>query len=301
MQYVTDLESIQIEGESAVTLGKFDALHLGHQKLIHKVQQYASEQVKSIVFAFDMHRDSLLTKEEKKMRLENETDILIACSFTRQIREMSAETFIEEVLANRLHAKYIVVGTDFRFGYQQKGDVHLLEAFSQKYGYHLDVIEKEKYHDRIISSTYIREALSEGKTSLANRLLGYPYQTRGIVRPGNRIGRTLGFPTMNIAPPEKKIMPKYGVYTCKIKVDGVWYNGICNVGVKPTVEKIPVLLVEIYVLGYKEDAYGKEVTIQFCEFERPEMKFDGIDELKAQLEKDILFGKKYFEEEERND
>ena len=294
MQYVKELMSFQMEGESAVTLGKFDSLHLGHQKLIHKVQEYAVGPITSIVFAFDMQRESLLTKEEKRILLEDETDVLISCPFTTEIREMSAEDFIEHILIERLHAKYIVVGTDFRFGYQQKGDVHMLAEFAEKYGYHLDIIEKERYEDQIISSTFIRESLQEGKVSLVNKLLGYTYQMNGVVEHGNRIGRKLGFPTMNVYPKDNKMMPKHGVYTCRVEVDGIWYNGIGNVGVKPTVEEKPVVLAEVYVFDFEGDAYGKEIKIQFCEFERPEQKFDGLEELKAQLQKDILFGREYF-------
>lgn len=297
MQYVTDLAAFRTEGETAVTLGKFDALHLGHQKLIHQIRQYAggsNGRIKSVVFAFDMHREALITGTEKRELLEGKTDVLVACPFTREIREMSAERFIKEILAERLHARYIVVGTDYRFGHMQKGNVDTLRAFASRYGYHLDVIEKEKYQGREISSTYIRELMSEGNIALANLLLGYTYQIEGTVRPGNRIGRRIGFPTMNVAPAERKIVPRRGVYACQVEVDGKWYHAIGNVGVKPTVEVDPVLLVEVYVFGYRQEAYGKRIRVRFCEFERPETKFDGIDALKAQLEKDMVFGREYF-------
>lgn len=299
MQYVTDLASFQVEEESAVTLGKFDALHLGHQKLVQKICEYSDRQVKSIVFAFDMHREALLTGTEKRTFLEGRVDVLIVCSFTKEIRQMQAEQFIEKILIEKLHAKYIVVGTDFHFGYQQKGDVHMLAELAPKYGYHLDVIEKEKYKEREISSTYVREALSEGNISLANELLGYQYQLEGMVCPGNRLGRKLGFPTMNVVPPEKKIMPMRGVYACRVQVDGKWYDAIGNVGVKPTVEEHSILLAEAYLYDYEGDAYGKNVVIQFCEFERSEQKFDSIEALKIQLKKDIAFGKRYFEKVSR--
>ena len=294
MQYVTDLASFQSEYDSAVTLGKFDALHLGHQKLIRKINSYSGEQVKSIVFAFDMHRDSLVTTEERRELLEGQTDVLIACSFTKEIREMSAEGFIQDVLIKKLRARYVVVGSDFHFGYKQSGDAALLAELAPKYGYHLDVVEKEKYEGREISSTYIRELLQEGNIALANRLLGYTYEVKGVVRNGNHIGRKLGFPTMNIAPPERKIMPRYGVYCCKVQVDGEWYPAIGNVGVKPTVEDSEILLTEVNLFDYDKEAYGKEITVQFYEFERPERKFESIEALKTQLETDILFGKNYF-------
>lgn len=204
MQYMTDIHSYQSGSRSAVTLGKFDGFHLGHQKLIHKIREYASEEIKSIVCAFDMGRDSILTEEERIKRLQGQVDCLIVCPFTSEIRQMEAETFIKTMLVDTFHAAYIVVGTDFRFGYEKRGDVRMLAEYAEVYGYHLDIVEKERYGDRVISSSYIREALSEGDVELAGKLLGFPYRVTGKVEHGKQLGRTLGFPTMNVAPDEKK-------------------------------------------------------------------------------------------------
>lgn len=294
MQYFTDMDSYQSERRSAVTLGKFDGLHRGHQMLVDKIREYAmNDRRKSIVCAFDMGRMSLLTKEERKDRLSDKIDCLIVCPFTKEIREMEAEDFIHRILADRLHAAHIVVGTDFRFGHGKRGDVRMLEKYAGPCGYHLDVIEKEKYGDREISSTYVKEAMAEGNMELVNTLLGYPYQVSGIVEHGKMLGRTLGFPTMNLAPAHDKIVPRFGVYACKVFVDGKWFCGVGNVGIKPTVAEDPRLLVEVFVFGYEGDAYGKKITVQFCSFERPEMKFQSVEELKAQVDADILFGKNY--------
>lgn len=299
MQYVTDIQEFQVEEGmgSAVTLGKFDALHRGHQKLINRIKEYAKEDgIQSVVFSFDMHKDSLLTAEERRELLEEQTDVLIACSFTKEIREMEALDFIRDILVKKLHAKYIVVGTDFHFGHCQRGDVRMLAEVAPQFGFQVDIIEKEMYGDREISSTFVREELREGQVELANNLLGYTYQTEGIVRTGNQIGRKIGFPTMNVAPPDRKILPKYGVYACRVKVDGEWYSAIGNVGVKPTVEETPVLLTEVYLYDYSGDAYGKRIIIQFCGFERAEQKFNGLEELKEQLKHDIQYGWEYFNE-----
>ncbi len=299
MQYVTDIQEFQVEeGKgSAVTLGKFDALHRGHQKLINRIREYAKDgAVQSVVFSFDMHKDSLLTAEERRELLEGQTDVLIACSFTKEIREMEAMDFIRDVLVKKLHARYIVVGTDFHFGHCQRGDARMLAEVGPQFGFQVDIIEKEMYGNREISSTFVRESLREGNVELANNLLGYTYQTEGVVRTGNQIGRKIGFPTMNVAPPDRKILPKYGVYACKVKVDDKWYPAIGNVGVKPTVEETPVLLTEVYLYDYDQDAYGKTITIQFCAFKRAEQKFSGLEELKTQLKKDIQYGWEYFHE-----
>lgn len=294
MQYITEIDSYQSKQSSAVTLGKFDGLHRGHQKLIDKIREYASDDVKSIVCAFDMGKESLLTGEERKERLSSQVDCLIACPFTKEIREMEAEEFIRKILVERLHASHIVVGTDFHFGHGKRGDVKMLEEFAPICGYQLDVIEKEKYGDREISSTYVKEAMAEGNMELVNTLLGFRHHMSGIVEHGAQLGRTLGFPTMNIAPQKRKIMPRFGVYACDVIVDGQRFHGIGNVGIKPTVAKEPKLLVEVFAFGFEGDAYGKRVIVEFCSFERSETKFRSVEELKAQVDADIRYGKAYF-------
>ncbi len=294
MRYMTEIHSYQSEKRSAVTLGKFEGLHRGHQKLISKVKEYASEDVESIVCAFDMGKASLLTAREKKERLESEVDLMIACPFTKELREMEAEDFIKKILSKRFLAAYVVVWTDFRFGHEKRGDADMLARYADTYGYHLDVVEKERYQDRVISSTYVREALSEGNAELAKALLGYPYQITGRVEHGKRLGRTLGFPTMNVAPPPEKILPRFGVYACRIQVEEACYPGIGNLGVKPTVAEEAKVLAEAYAFDFAGDAYGKEVTVEFHAFERPEQRFGSVEELKARVDADIRFGREYF-------
>lgn len=295
MQYITGIESHKWENRTAVTLGKFDGLHRGHQKLVDKIEEYGKKDgCESVLCAFDMGRDSLMTKKERCARLEGRIDWLVEYPFTRELREMEAEDFIREILWKRLRAAHIVVGTDFCFGHGKRGNADMLAAYAEKYGYTLDVIEKEKYQDRVISSTYVKEALAEGDVSLARELLGYPYEMSGVVEHGRQLGRTLGFPTMNIEPEPHKIMPRFGVYACRVKIGGAWYPGIGNVGVKPTVTDEKKRLLEVFVFGYGQDAYGKEITAQFWEFERPERKFASVEELKAHVDGDIRFGKRYF-------
>lgn len=294
MQYLNTLESWKSDKATAVTLGKFDGLHRGHQKLVEQIGRYRSDKVAGIICAFDMGRDSLLTSAQRKRRLEGKADCLIECAFTREIREMTAEQFIDEILVKRLRAAYIVVGIDFCFGYQKRGNIDVLNDYSGRYGYHLDVIEKEQYQGREISSTYIREELEKGNVDTAAKLLGYRYETEGVVIHGRRLGRRLGFPTMNILWEEKKIAPRFGVYACEVQIDGKAYRGICNVGIKPTVSDEAKLLTEVYVFDYDEDAYGKKISVRFCEFERPEKRFDSVEQLKAQVEQDIRYGKAYF-------
>jgi len=294
MKYITGIESYSGQKRSAVTLGKFDGLHLGHQKLIDKIISYASDECESIVCAFDMHRDSLMTGRERREHLEPKVDWLIDQPFTKSLREMEAEEFIDRILYKVLRAAHIVVGTDFSFGYGKRGNAALLQEMADQYGYTVDVIEKERYLGTVISSTYIKDALAQGDVKLAERLLGYPYEMTGIVRHGKQLGRTLGFPTMNIEPEKNKILPRFGVYACRVRIDGKWYDAVGNAGIKPTVTDEQRRLLEVYVYGYDGDAYGKEITAQFCEFERPETKFGSVEELKNNVMRDMRYGERYF-------
>lgn len=294
MKYITGIESYSGQKRSAVTLGKFDGLHLGHQKLIDKIRSYTSDECESIVCAFDMHRDSLMTGRERREHLEPKVDWLIDQPFTKALREMEAEEFIDRILHKVLRAAHIVVGTDFSFGYGKCGNAALLQKMADQYGYTVDVIEKERYLGTVISSTYIKDALAQGDVKLAERLLGYPYEMTGIVRHGKQLGRTLGFPTMNIEPEKNKILPRFGVYACRVRIDGKWYDAVGNAGIKPTVTDEQRRLLEVYVYGYDGDAYGKEITAQFCEFERPETKFGSVEELKNNVMRDMRYGERYF-------
>lgn len=294
MQIITGIEPHQWKKSTAVTLGKFDGLHRGHQKLVNRIMEYKSPECDSVLCAFDMGRESLMTKDERRKRLEGKIDYLVEYRFTKELREMEAEDFIDQILCDNFHASHIVVGTDFSFGYRKKGDAAMLAAFAESRGYTLDVIEKERYQGRVISSSYIREALSRGEVELAGELLGYPYEMSGVVEHGRRLGRTLGFPTMNIEPREHKILPRFGVYACRVQIDGKWYDAIGNAGIKPTVTNEHKRLLEVFVFGYEGDTYGKEIRVQFCTFERPETKFDSVEELKNQVMRDIRFGEEYF-------
>ena len=186
MKYVKGIESYQDIRDSAITLGKFDGLHLGHELLVSCVEEHQKQDgVIGIVFAFDMREmyeklnkpyQMLLTNEEKAERLDGRVEYFIDCPFDEQIASMEAETFIERVLVEKFHAKYIVVGTDFHFGHGKRGDYHMLQEYSKKYGFQVEVMEKKRHEGRDISSTYIKELLAEGKKELANKLLGYEYQ-----------------------------------------------------------------------------------------------------------------------------
>lgn len=296
MQYIKGLNHYAYEGKTAVTFGKFDGLHLGHRRLIRTVKELSEkEDVKSVVCAFDMsHSNVLMTKEERELHLENEVEYLVDCPFTKEFRELSAEVFIRDIIKGVFHADFVVVGTDFQFGYGKRGDIQMLADYREQYGYELIVIEKKRYRDRIISSTYIKEVLREGKAADASKMLGYNFGIAGVVEHGKQLGRTLGFPTFNVVWPQEKIVPPKGVYLCRVYVDGRGYNGIANIGVKPTVSDEDKVRIESFLFDYEGNAYGKEVMVELIEYVRPEQKFSGKEELKTYVNRDIEYGKRYF-------
>ncbi len=300
MRYEKDFLHLQLTEPTVLSLGKFDGLHRGHELLMESVFEKAQTGLKAAVFTFDippvrmdsMHQVITTNEEKQKLFLERGVDYLIECPFTEEIMHMEAEQFIEEIV-RRLCVKWIVVGTDFHFGHNRRGDYHMLQEYAPVYGYQLRVVQKMQYQGRDISSTYIREALLKGSIEFANELLGYPYFIRGKIIHGNQIGRTIGFPTININPPPQKLLPPYGVYVSRIRLDGKRYGGITNIGKKPTIRGDYPAGAETYIYDFHGDVYEKTARVELLHFERPEMRFAGIGELRAQLEKDLAYGRAY--------
>ena len=307
MRYLEGLRDYKNENKTAITLGKFDGFHRGHQLLIDKIKEHSSKEVDSLLLAFDIGGRGLLTKEEQKERMREEVDVFISCPLSDEIKEMSPEKFVEKVLVEKLKVKTLVVGSDFHFGYGRRGNIRLLEKCSEKFGFHLEVMPKMTVDGKAISSTMIKEAIEEGEIQRGNQLLGYDYELSGVVRSGKKLGRRLGFPTLNIVPDKRKVIPKYGVYGCKVELKNSknnmklclsekevdsssgWqeYYGICNIGTKPTAVDDGEPMVESHVFDYQGEAYGKEAKVKLLLFVRPEKKFDSVEELKKQIEQDI--------------
>lgn len=208
---------------------------------------------------------------------------------------MEPEAFVREILVKRLQAKYLAVGTDFRFGYQRRGDYRLLQQMGKTYGFEVEVVEKACYQGREISSTYIREELEKGNMELVNQLLGYAYSVTGEVLHGRKIGRTLGLPTVNLMPEEQKLLPPNGVYATRTLIAGEVFEGITNIGYKPTVGGETRKGVETYLFDLDRELYGEELTVRFYGYARPEQKFASLEELKAQIEQDVEWGRNYFD------
>lgn len=304
MQYIKGMQFYQNSNGTAVTLGKFDGLHKGHETLIERVIAHQKEDgVDSVVFAFDMgplyetlgkKRENLITNEERVKRLDGRVDYLVECPFLDSIAKIEAETFIKEILVKQFHAKYIVVGTDFHFGYRKRGDFRMLQKYSEEYGYQVEVIEKKCYEGREISSTYIKEEVKKGNMRLAETLLGYPYTFAGEVQYGRQLGRKLGFPTMNISVEKEKLLPPKGVYVSSVCLGGKCYRGISNVGCKPTVSEKEQIGIETFLFDYSGDSYGEKIEVYLHEYVRSEQKFTSVEELRRQVQMDIAYGKQWF-------
>ncbi len=308
MIYTTQVPHLEKGIRSGITLGKFDGLHRGHQKLINCIKERQSRDCRTVIFTFDVAPKSfmlhtspkfLLTYEERRELAEGlGVDILTECPFTEELMHMEPEAFVKEYLVDRLHGEYLAVGPDFRFGYQRKGTPQLLQELGMVYGFYTEIVEKEKYGNRDISSTYVREELEKGHMEEVNRLLGYIYFTKGEIVHGRQLGRTIGIPTANLIPPSIKKLPPNGVYITESVIQGKTYQGITNVGYKPTVKE-NFLGVETYLFSCHEDLYGQEAEVKFYRYLRPELKFSSLEELKIQMMRDIQTGKEYFQQKKK--
>ena len=296
MKIIKGTTEFQIQEETAISLGKFDGFHQGHQLLVDRVLQKKREGLKSLIFTFDFgDRPVLLLPEERRRMLgKRGVDYLLECPFVESISHMEAEKFVREILVRRLHVRYLAVGTDFRFGYQRRGDYRLLERLSAECGYQVEVVEKACYQGEEISSSRIRRELEQGHMELVNQLLGYAYSVTGEVLHGRRIGRTLGMPTTNLLPSERKLLPPNGVYATRTVIDGELFEGITNIGYKPTVGGETRKGVETYLFDLDRDLYGEILTVRFYGYERAERKFASLDELKKRIEQDVFWGRTYF-------
>lgn len=296
MEYITGTKEFAIPEPTAVTLGKFDGRHRGHQKLMGALCRAGEEQgLKTAVFTFGTAPGAVVghvpqrvitTNEERRASLRRTgIDYLVEYPFDAQAAQMEPEEFVARILVGQMNGKVIVVGTDCGFGHNRSGDAALLARLAPKYGYQLLVIEKEQDDHRDISSTYIKEELDLGNVEKAGTLLGEPYSIHGTVVHGNGIGRTsLGFPTANLVPPPEKYLPAFGVYVSNVVTEsGEEFCGVTNIGRKPTIQGDNPVGVETCLLDFAGDLYGTWIEVQLLKRLRPEQKFAGLEELKRQI------------------
>lgn len=287
---------------AVVTIGTFDGVHLGHQAIFRRMKALA-ENIggETVVVTFSPHPRQVLnidsshlrfinTPEEKLRRFEESgIDNVVIINFTKEFSRTPSEVFIKDYIIDNIRPVYIVVGYDHHFGKNRMGDFGLLSDLMKKYSFKVERIAAQDIENIAISSTKIRNALNQGNVKSANRLLGYTYSITSEVVSGNKIGRTLGFPTANLVlPREYMLIGNLGVYACLVDYKGLTYKAMANIGHRPTIgdrsEDNPII--EVNLFDFEGDLYGEQISVRFIDRIRDEVKFGGLDELKSQLELD---------------
>ena len=316
MQIISETLDFKIEEPTAVVLGKFDGVHMGHQLLLKTLLEQREKGLKTVVCTFDKSPASLFIQDGTTYRelctLEEKreifkawgVDVLIEFLMNEDTAAIPAIEFVTEILQKYLNCKILIAGEDVSFGYRGLGDKQMLIDNSLQCGYEVIIVEKmltkeiyEEEREEEISSTIIRKEINAGKIAKANVLMGRPFALKGEVVHGRQLaGTALQMPTANIKWPDNKVMPAFGVYFTEVLVDDRKYFAITNVGQKPTIADHAAceVLAESYLYDFEGNLYGKEITLKFCHFLREEKKFDGVDALKEQLQKDMEAGKKFW-------
>ncbi len=303
MKIIKDINEFPVLQYPVVSVGRFDGVHIGHQKLLKICKESALQKDgKVVVITFDPGPEEVLfekskdeikllnTIEEKANRLEKAgVDYLLIIPFTKAFSHTTSLDFVKSILVDKLHAKEIVMGFDNQYGYGRDGDFILMNKLAKQYGFSVNEVAMEDIHKLGVSSVRIRKYLSQGNIPSANKFLGYKYQMSGNVIRGNQIGRTLGFPTANIDVKEKyrhKLMPP-GVYVVEILLEEEHFYGMANIGYRPTIRQDKhELNAEVNIFKFNRDIYDHTITMQFLEKIRDEIKFDSLESLTQQLKKD---------------
>jgi riboflavin kinase/FMN adenylyltransferase len=295
----------EIEGPIGLSMGTFDGLHIGHQKLIENLTTHCKEEgYRSVVYTYSNHprEYTLGTKVPKIITLEDKislfdslgVDILVLLKFDGLQRDMTPEHFMKELLFDPLDIRYLTVGFDFHFGKRAGGNVAMLESYIEDKDVVLDIVSPIARYDEKVSSTRIRNLLFEGNISLVNELLGRPYSFTGEVVHGKHLGRLLGFPTANLQVDETMNLIKSGVYISRVKIGKDYYPAVTNIGFNPTFDQ-KELNVESYILDFDQNLYGRKIKVEFVKRLRDELKFSSKDALVEQMHRDIELAYTYFQ------
>mgnify|MGYP004449588721 CR=1 FL=1 len=304
MDYIKNLNHFKLNRSSVITVGKFDGIHKGHRKLISRVKEIGRQRgLKTVIFTFDISPQIRVSTMKESMLMTNQerynilysigVDMLVECPFTDSVQNMEAEEFVRSIMIEQLHASVIVVGSDFYFGRERSKNSEFLCRIGREYGFVVEVLEKEKDGERDISSSYIREELTGGHMEKVEQLLGHPYFIKSKILYGSYLGHSLGFPTINQIPASEKMLPPRGVYVSVTKVAAKWYHSVTNIGKKPTVQGRNVG-VETYLFQCDQNLYGREAVVEILSYRRPECKFHSLEELKAQLRRDLQDAQDFF-------
>lgn len=303
MELVSSINDLSFKSKTAVTIGNFDGVHIGHKELINLTTKIANEKnLKSLVFTFENHpieflynkKIERLTSPARKKEIIKELGIdeIVSVEFNYDIKNMTTEEFSQKILINALNASDVIMGFDSRLGNGKEGKVEYLYEVGKKMGFNVHIVDQVLVDNMRVSSSYIREMLKHGEVKRVKHFLGRDYEISGVVVHGKKIGRVLGFPTANIEQDYDVLLPQKGVYYCKVLVDGVYYDGATSVGDNPTV-KDKGFSVETHLINFSGDIYGKSIKLFFLDRLRDEMKFSSLEDLKFQMNKDVLKIKNY--------
>jgi len=312
MKVHRDIQSLPQFSNAVVTIGTFDGVHLGHQQILRQLKEEALRiNGETVIITFHPHPRKivgaqkpsvhLLNTPEEKIRLleQHNIDHVVIVPFTAAFANQSAADYVNEFLIRYFHPHTLIIGYDHRFGKGREGDFHLLEKFSKEKSFLLIEIPQHVTNESAISSTRIRESLLQGNVEEANQLLGYPYFIRGEVVTGNKLGRTIGYPTANLSLHPEKLVPSNGVYAVRVTLEkkattsgeerndsaNRYFSGMMNIGIRPTVDGTK-RVVEVNIFDFDEDIYGDVLQVELIGYLRNEQKFAGLDKLKAQLAQD---------------
>ena len=301
MEIIAGTTQIQLGRETAAAIGKFDGVHIGHRRLLEEILSRKKDGLAACVFTFDPSPavffgcpdgKELTTKEEKRLLFQRMgVDVLIEFPLNDRTAATPPEEFAREILAGQMQVRFLAAGTDLSFGAKGAGDAALLRKLGPGLGFAVETIGKVCLEGREVSSTLVRAQVESGDMESAERLLGMPYLVAGQVVPGKQLGRTLGFPTVNILPRDEKLLPPKGVYLSRVRHKDKVYRAISNVGNKPTVTRESVIGVESYLYDFAGDLYGEQIEVYLCAFRRPERRFQSVEALREQLKEDIAAGK----------
>ncbi len=291
-----DYSKIEARNGTAIALGNFDGLHMGHMKLMSMLANVAQDNgLHSIVYTFDKHPINVM-KGENTLKLIADNDykqkLLASCNVDtlffenfEAVRDLSPEEFVRDILVGKFNMKVAVVGLHNHYGKNSEGDVKMLREFGQKYGFLVYMIKPLYFGDFLCSSTKIRALIDNGEVEKASELLGRPFAITNRVVKDKMLGRTLGYPTANMIPAESQLIPKFGVYGTNTYIDGVGYKSITNVGDNPTIGDGAVRI-ETYIIGFEGDVYDESLEIEFLFKIRDQRAFQSLNELQAQLAED---------------
>ncbi|MDY3337935.1 bifunctional riboflavin kinase/FAD synthetase [Riemerella anatipestifer] len=297
MKVISSISEYKNASPTALSIGMFDGVHLGHQSIIKNLKKISDEKkLSSGLLTFWPHPRTIFnpnenlkllnTLTEKTSLIENlGVDFLFLQNFDEDFRNLSADDFVKKILVDKLNVKHLIIGYDHRFGKDKKGDFNLLQKMATEFDFEVQQLDAIQLENQNISSTKIRNAIASGDFKSANDMLGYHYPLSGKVIHGKKIGRTIGYPTANISIDNIKLLPKKGAYIVEVWIDNLFYKGMLSVGTNPTVSGTE-LSVEVYIIDFNKDIYDQDITIKFRDFLHEEIKFDGLEALIKKLDED---------------